>query len=199
MFLYEKFKEAEAIVLARVSMADYYYGHVDSTADLHLVHLNCPIHDDSTASFRYFEDTDTFYCYGCMHGGNVIVLHRFILKREIGEPDEGAECKISYSYALRDLAKLYNIQIPSFYSADLTDEIPIQIDTIKNIEVPSGLTLKAVTVELERDLTKLKSRNKQSYIQFSTMIDTFEVMPLSKDEKIQLYTQTLKGIKAKLH
>ncbi|MBR3552496.1 MAG: hypothetical protein IKN72_03800 [Clostridia bacterium] len=34
--------------------------------------INCPFHKDDTASCRIYTRTNTFYCFGCGAGGNVI-------------------------------------------------------------------------------------------------------------------------------
>ena len=36
--------------------------------------VNCPLpmHDDKTASFKYYQNTDSFWCFGCGKGGTVI-------------------------------------------------------------------------------------------------------------------------------
>ena len=34
--------------------------------------IQCPLHDDKTASFRHYPETDSFYCFGCGVGGTVI-------------------------------------------------------------------------------------------------------------------------------
>lgn len=36
----------------------------------------CPLHDEDTPSMRFYEETNTFYCFGCRAGGDVIELHR---------------------------------------------------------------------------------------------------------------------------
>jgi DNA primase catalytic core len=32
----------------------------------------CPLHNEKTASFTYYAETDSFYCYGCGQGGDII-------------------------------------------------------------------------------------------------------------------------------
>lgn len=36
----------------------------------------CPLHDEATPSMRFYEETNTFYCFGCAAGGDIIELHR---------------------------------------------------------------------------------------------------------------------------
>ena len=38
----------------------------------------CPLHDEKTASFHIYKTNNSWYCYGCGKGGDVIALHRLI-------------------------------------------------------------------------------------------------------------------------
>ena len=41
--------------------------------------ISCPFHNEKTPSLRIYTDTNTFYCFGCGMGGDVIsfVAHLF--------------------------------------------------------------------------------------------------------------------------
>lgn len=41
----------------------------------------CPLHDEVTPSMRFYEETNTFYCFGCTAGGDVIELHRRFMEK----------------------------------------------------------------------------------------------------------------------
>ena len=60
--------------------ADYYNGDYDVDFDARPV-AKCPLHDEDTPSMRYYEETNTFYCFGCRAGGDVIELHKQFTKR----------------------------------------------------------------------------------------------------------------------
>jgi hypothetical protein len=40
----------------------------------------CPVHSEKTPSFRWYEETNSCHCYGCGAGGDIINLHRQLLR-----------------------------------------------------------------------------------------------------------------------
>lgn len=60
--------------------------------------VKCPIHGEDTPSLRWYEETNTFYCFGCRAGGDVIELHKKFMGVINGdEPD--FEESVQYLYA----------------------------------------------------------------------------------------------------
>ena len=56
------------------NMGDYYG---DSLVDFDVKNVvKCPLHTEDTPSMRYYSETNTFYCWGCRRGGDIIELHR---------------------------------------------------------------------------------------------------------------------------
>lgn len=66
---------------------------------------NCPFHSEKTPSCTVFTDTQSFYCFGCGAGGDVIT---FIMKIE----------NLDFSEAVKLLAQRSGIEIPQYSSAD---------------------------------------------------------------------------------
>ena len=66
------------------NMGGYYDGDypVDFDVDLR---AKCPLHDENTPSFRYYPDTNSYYCWGCASGGNVINLHMNFMEKLNGK------------------------------------------------------------------------------------------------------------------
>lgn len=59
----------------------------------------CPFHSEKTPSLVIYPDTQSFYCFGCGAGGDVIT---FIMKIE----------NLDYPEAIRFLARRYNMTVP---------------------------------------------------------------------------------------
>lgn len=60
------------------AMPDYYSSvTVDFEADRRTL---CPLHDENTPSFRWYPEDNSYYCYGCGKGGDVIYLHTMFME-----------------------------------------------------------------------------------------------------------------------
>jgi len=70
-------------VKLHVSIPIYFVDVIDSSVDLTVNRSQpCPLHEETVASFRYYPDTDSFYCFGCRKGGDVIDLCMYVEQKE---------------------------------------------------------------------------------------------------------------------
>lgn len=62
----------------------------------------CPLHDEVTPSMRFYEETNTFYCFGCTAGGDIIELHRrFMEKLNDTKPSFEESVAFLYNYFIK--------------------------------------------------------------------------------------------------
>ena len=110
--MYRPMKEVRAQVLANVTIPMYFYNiilpQLGSYFDLYPVNFDndpracCPLHDEDTPSFRYYEDTSSFYCFGCQKGGNIINLHMYFAEKMNGTmPSKEEAISFLYNYFIK--------------------------------------------------------------------------------------------------
>lgn len=97
----------------------------------------CCLHHEKTASMRYYPDTESFYCFGCDTGGNVINLHIQFVKRNKG-------VEIEYEEAVEFL---YNYFVLENKTVELSKE-----------RSKIGLTAEQI-MEIEKDEQAVKEEN----------------------------------------
>lgn len=67
--------DAVDLIRKEISLPEYFKKFLDIDELTSAKKTCCPLHMEKTPSFVYFDKSDTFYCYGCGAGYNVIDFH----------------------------------------------------------------------------------------------------------------------------
>jgi hypothetical protein len=101
-------------IVIKNNIADYY---VQQPYDFDLKPTClCPLHEESTPSFRYYRDQESFTCYGCGKSGDIISLHRFFK-----EVRTGGEGSVRFTEALTDLERLIEYEGTGSWTERVTE------------------------------------------------------------------------------
>lgn len=144
-------------------MKDYYS---DYTVNFHnRPVVKCPLHGEDTPSLRWYEETNTFYCFGCRAGGDVINLHRLFINSINGSTPsfnesvdylykafiQGKETKAVVNNHTEDRAKSTNVEVMRLMNyidnlektlkLNYTEQNKIYYSLIDNIKLLCSLNL----------------------------------------------------------
>ena len=129
--------------------------------------VKCPLHDENTGSFRYFKDTESFYCFGCNRGGDVINLHRYYVDK-LGST-MSLKDSLSYLKGLVGNSSLKGIK-------DIDRDTDIGITTNYNLTVEDYMKLD----KLSKSFVHLDDGNLKAYKSYITLLNLIDLGNLDK-------------------
>lgn len=97
----------------------------------------CPIHGEDTPSLRWYEETNTFFCFGCRRGGDVIHLHRLFTNTLNGNMPSFEEAVIFLeSYFVNGTGEFLatNVQLEEVIQKSSTAEVILLSNYVKRLE-----------------------------------------------------------------
>ncbi len=131
----------------------------------------CPLHDEDTPSFRYYEDTSSFYCFGCQKGGDVINLHMYFAEKINGKKPDRDEA----------IAFLYQYFVQGHESETFIDASSQTIDGNERLNTDTEIIkLNIYRMNLEKSLTFDKNITLKAKEQLWEILDNVDML-LSKD------------------
>lgn len=90
-------------ILEQVNIVDYVSQYTDLIKKDGELWGKCPLHKENTPSFSVNEDEQTFYCFGCNSGGNLV---SFVMEHE----------SCTFPQAMKKIKDFYNIHDSENYS-----------------------------------------------------------------------------------
>lgn len=170
-----------ASVKANVTIPMYFYNiiipQLGSYFDNYPVNFDndpracCPLHDEDTPSFRYYEDTNSFYCFGCQKGGDVIYLHMYFAEKMNGKRPTKDEA----------IAFLYQYFVQGHESETFIDKSTQTIDSKEKLNTDTEIVkLNIYRMNLEKSLTFDKNISLDVKKQLWELLDNVDML-LSKD------------------
>ena len=177
----EKFHLAVEKIIANTNINDYYREFIDSSVDLYIKNKTiCPLHDEDTPSFTYFPNTDSYYCFGCKSGGNIVTFHTALMKIE--------DKSYNNVKAVLFLAKHYNIKIPNIFSIEPEVDLEKVFFGRKKIdlEVDNKLSLVKIDKILEDKIKALEDKDVNKALELMSKKDSIYQNALDKDTTLML-------------
>jgi len=197
----EAFEEARQMLIDTIEIPDYFRIMVDSRVDLEEKPLTCCIlHDETTPSFRYYDNTKKYHCFGCGRTGTIVELHYNYKKRDFP--------KYTLIQSVLDLANIFKVKIPNIKkdNSKLFAKIEKQNEmkkvsnygnkevTQKKVSVKGELPLKTIKMDVEKRLKQMRKKDINKYVEFAHRIDTLEVLSFNLREKYEEILTEIKGL-----
>lgn len=108
----------------------------------------CPLHDEDTPSCRYYEETNSFYCFGCQRGGSVIELHSYYAEKNNGTlPTKDEAIAFLHNYFVKGKETSEFIEYHSLIDKPLSTDAEIVKFNIYRLNLEKSISF-------DRDLKK---------------------------------------------
>lgn len=174
----DAFDIAREILEEKVNIPTYYKNEISEETNLEAQTLvPCPLHDESTASFKYFNDTESFYCFGCERGGSIIELHYHLMRR--------SHSGYTKSRAVIDLARDYDIKIPNIFDESYVDEKKAFKPKTLKISQDKTYPIAWLQTEIEKELKRIKRTDINAYIEYCSQVDNIQLLGHNVEHKLK--------------
>lgn len=135
------------------NMPEYYNGDYEVNFEVSR-YMKCCFHNEDSPSFRWYENTNTYYCFGCGKGGRgpmgtVIGLHINFVERMNGKrPSEQEAIVFLYNYFIKER------DIRSVFVQDVAVKKNDNVAELANFNMYKNELEKAITYDMSIDEDK---------------------------------------------
>lgn len=135
-----------------------YYDNYPVNFDAKIV-VCCPLHDEDTPSFRYYEATSSFYCFGCQRGGDIVELHRYFAEKQNGtKPTRDEAIDFLYDYFIKnnEAAEFIDVSTQSIKDERLNTDADIVKLNVYRFNLEQSLTFdQNIKLDIKKQLWEI--------------------------------------------
>lgn len=167
--------EMKRRVKYEISIADYVYNVIvpempwyfdGSLVDFDIKPvIKCPLHGEDTPSFRVYPETNTYYCWGCGSGGDVIALHREFMKKL-------KDIDVSFDEAVSFLNNTFLLGKPAVPQKILSKEKAQGLEVSSNDKLKFKVAYSNIEKKLQRE-SKMELKDKEEV--YMALDNTFKL------------------------
>lgn len=170
-----KVDSARAIIADKIPLSDYFNKYKYKMDSQEVGFLNCPIHEERTASLSYDSDKGVYQCFGCGSKGTIV---EFVVAME-----QKTNPNYNAVRAILKLSREFNVTIPDMFTYEKSTRPKREIvSKFKKEDVSVELKERSYNTKLERLEVKFNSYPLSVRLELFNLIDKMFLKEASAED-----------------